>query len=92
METKIKLFNKEYLLIGDMKEGGPIATEEQFQTGKISDYYLKPNGDIWRYNEIVGSIDDIEFLGAEEVEIEIDPDVWLSNLMESLFKEFSKRK
>lgn len=59
---KIKLFGKNYLLIGDVKEGGAIATKKQFENFEPSYAHLCPNGDIKKYGVVIGSVEDIKFI------------------------------
>jgi len=58
---EILFHGKEYLLIGDLKRGGPIATKEQYENGEISFAYLKPSGMIARFDKWIGKREDIVF-------------------------------
>jgi len=68
-ERRIKLFGEDYILIGNLKDGGPIATEEQYSNFECSFAHLKPDGNIWRFGRIIGTKDDIQVSNiAVEVE------------------------
>jgi hypothetical protein len=57
---KIRFKGNNYLLIGDLKSGGAIATEEQYANFEESYAHLCGNGNIMRYHRIIGTRDDIE--------------------------------
>lgn len=64
---KIKWNGQEYFLITSVRDGrrgrnGAIATESQYENFQTSTAHLFPNGEIKQYGEVVGTIDDIEFL------------------------------
>ena len=59
-ERRIRLFGNDYILIGDLENGGPIATEEQYSNFECSFAHLKQDGNIYRFGEIIGTRDDIE--------------------------------
>ena len=58
-EKQIRFKGKAYVLVGDMKFGGAIATREQYENGKCSFAHLCPDGLIRRFNEIIGTRDEI---------------------------------
>ena len=69
-EKCIELFGESYLLLGDLKSGGPIATKEQYENFECSYAHLKPNGNIYRFNKIIGTKDDIKL---SIIEIDVEP-------------------
>lgn len=62
MIYKIKLFDEEFLLIGT-KNDGAIAKKEQYDNFELGYAHLFPNGQIKRFNKIIGHRDQIEFIG-----------------------------
>ena len=57
------LFGTEiYLLIGDLKNGGAIATKEQYENFECSFAYLCPNGMIRRFGRTIGTRDDLKII------------------------------
>lgn len=68
-KTVIRFQKNEYLLIGNVKEGGAICTREQFKNGEASFAHLFADGLIRRYNSVIGSLSDLEIIGEEEAEI-----------------------
>ena len=60
---KVKFRRRTYLLVGDLQDGGPLATVRQYTTGRVSFAYLRPSGIIERYGQVIGSREDIESLG-----------------------------
>ena len=58
-ETKIKFKNKHYLLIGNMEDGGAIATKKQYEAGECSYAYLGADGSIRRFHKIIGTKEEI---------------------------------
>ena len=65
--TPVKLFGKDYILVGDLDLGGPIATMEQYKKFQLSYAFLNPDGNIVRFSEVIGTRDDIKVLdGGEE--------------------------
>lgn len=65
----IKFKGEDYLLVGDMIEGGPIATLEQYENGRCSYAHLYENGDIIRFGELIGNRNEIEVTGEIEASI-----------------------
>lgn len=63
-EHKISLYGKEYILVGSKTEG-VIATQEQFEELRGPYAYLNPGGRITRFGNVIGTIDDITYLGGE---------------------------
>jgi hypothetical protein len=80
-EKQIRLFGKEYLLIGDLQEGGPIATRSAYENFECAFAHLMPDGRILRFGEQIGTREDIEVL---PVEVEIDGTVPLRQVLRSL--------
>jgi len=73
LQMRVRLFGNDYLLIGDLKNGGAIATEEQYRNFDCSFAHLNKNGNIIRFEEIIGTREDIELPGKDtHVEIEIE--------------------
>lgn len=72
METKIKFKGNEYLLIGNLAEGGAIATQEQYENFERPYAYLFETGEIMRFNEIIGHREDIEVIGKVEPNLKLD--------------------
>jgi len=62
-EIKIKFKGKKYLLIGNLENGGPIATKKQYKNFTCSFAHLFPDGYIRIFNKIIGNKEDIEILG-----------------------------
>lgn len=63
-EYRISLYGKEYLLVGSKTEGA-IATREQFENFLPGYAHLMENGDIMRFGNVIGTIDDITYLEGE---------------------------
>jgi len=61
-----------YLLIGDLDEGGPIVTKDDFEHGRCSYALLCRTGEIKRFHEIIGRKEDLEVIGDCEAEAGID--------------------
>ena len=66
MENNIRFQGQEYLLIGDMENGGPIATKEQFENFECSYAYLMPSGVVMRFRDSIGHRDEIEIIGSDD--------------------------
>jgi hypothetical protein len=60
-DIKIRFEGQEYLLIGD-KTDGAIATREQFENFDLSYAHLFSDGKIRRFNVVIGTLEDIEFI------------------------------
>ncbi len=58
-EKKIRFKGKAYVLVGNMKFGGAIATKKQYEAGECPYAHLCPDGFIRRFNEIIGTRDEI---------------------------------
>lgn len=59
---KILFKGDPFLFIGDTPSDGAIATEEQFENFLPSYAHLFPDGTVKRYNVVIGTRDDIQFL------------------------------
>ena len=59
---RIRFHGTEYLLIGDLEDGGAISTQEQFDHMLESHAHLFPDGAIRRYGVEIGSHNDIEII------------------------------
>jgi hypothetical protein len=68
-EKVIRFQGTEYLLIGDLEKGGPIATREQYESGACSYAHLQPDGTVMRFRDSIGHRDEIEVIGECEVDI-----------------------
>lgn len=74
---RIRFQDKEWLLIGNLKEGGAIATKQSYENGTVSYAHLLPNGNIMRYSELIGFVEDIKVLGpVPDNELEMAEDAW----------------
>ena len=49
-----------------MKNGGPIATKEQFENFECSYAYLMPSGVVMRFRDSMGHRDEIEIIGSDD--------------------------
>ena len=58
---RIRFRDSEYLLID-----GVIATCEQFENGHLGFAYVYEDGLIRRYGTVIGSVQDMTFLGEDE--------------------------
>jgi len=58
-QTKIKFKGKTYYLIGNLEDGGAIATKEQYENGECSYAHLHADGLVRRFGEVIGNKDDI---------------------------------
>lgn len=67
----IRFQGAEYLLIGSLEEGGPIATKEQYENGQCSYAHLRPDGNVWRLRDSIGHRDEIEVIGEYEANIKV---------------------
>ena len=65
---KIKFQGKEWLMVENA-----ITTKEWYEAGIVSYAHLCENGDIKRYGTVVGTKDDIEFIGdVSDIEMGAD--------------------
>jgi len=72
---RIRFRDSEYLLIG-----GAIATRSQFENGQMGFAHVFEDGLIRRYGTVIGSVQDITFLGrAEQITMSLGG---LKNLLE----------
>lgn len=62
---KIRWMDKEWVVIGNLEDGGGITTEEDFVDGRASYAHLYPTGDINRHGDVIGSVKDIEVIDAD---------------------------
>ena len=58
----IKFKGEKYLLVGDLITGGAITTKEAYANFNISYAHLCSDGKIRRYQEVIGTKDDIEVI------------------------------
>lgn len=62
----IKFQGVDYLLVGDMIDGGAIATIEQYENGRCSFAHMTPDGRIMRFHVTIGHRDEVEVTGEYE--------------------------
>ncbi len=55
----IRFKGRDYVLVGTLETGGPIATKRQYENGLMSFADLAPDGVIRRYRKIIGKREDI---------------------------------
>lgn len=73
MKAQKIIFQDDELLLID----GLICTEDQIKNGySVYAVFDEDDKNVWRHNEIIGSKDDIKFLG--EIEIEMSLEDWLT--------------
>lgn len=68
---KVQFRGVEYVLVGDLEDGGPIALADDYRTGRCSFAHLYPDGHISRFGAAIGTRDDLTDLGEIE---DIEPD------------------
>jgi len=74
---KIRFKSRIYYLIGDMQEGGAIATKRQYENGLMSYVHLFSDGRIMRFGEAIGRKEDITILGTAELKPKVSVlDLW----------------
>lgn len=66
MYRKIRFQGEEYLFIGG-ENYAALTTAERYSNGVSSYAHLFPNGQIKRYGEVIGTKEEIEFLGEAEL-------------------------
>ena len=64
---RIRFQGTDYVLVGTLAEGGPIALEDDFRRGRVSYAHLYADGNISRYATSIGTRADIEVLGEADV-------------------------
>lgn len=69
METTITFQGKDYLLLGDLITGGPIATKKQYENGHASHAHLYLNGEVKRFGKVIGDVSQIEVTGETTTRI-----------------------
>uniref|UniRef100_A0A6M3LPG7 Uncharacterized protein n=1 Tax=viral metagenome TaxID=1070528 RepID=A0A6M3LPG7_9ZZZZ len=91
LQMRVRLFGNDYLLIGDLENGGAIATEEQFRNFDCSFAYLTQSGNIIQRGKIIGIREDIE-LPEKDTHVEIEIEAGTEKILGSLFNfpEWSK--
>ena len=60
---EVEFRGKRYLLIGNTD--GPLATKDQYETGKVSFAYLCLGGIIVQNNQVIGYASELVFTGNE---------------------------
>lgn len=68
---KVWFKGEEYFLIGK-GDNVAIATKEQYENGLCSFAHLKPNGNIYRFGEIIGTKKDLDFKSDEDLKVNDD--------------------
>lgn len=77
---RIRFKGTEYLFKGDsLDESGFIATRNQYENAQTSFAHYYPGLGIMRFNEKIGSAEDIEIIG--DANISMDPDA-AENMMD----------
>lgn len=70
----IRFKDEKYLLVGNVEEGGAIATQQDYENGDVSFAHLGPDGTIRRFHKAIGTVNEIEFLGkVDEGKFNISP-------------------
>ena len=65
---KLKLKkNRIYYLIGSLETGGAIATKRQYENGELSFAHLMADGEIKRFNRVIGRREDIKIIGEADL-------------------------
>lgn len=67
METKVTFQGNEYLLIGNLKEGGSLATEEQYENFELPFAHLMPDGRILRFGVQIGTKEDLKEIESNNI-------------------------
>lgn len=62
----IKFKGEKYLLVGDLATGGAIATQDQYDNFRTSYAHLFRDGNVRRYNEIIGTLADIKVMRGKK--------------------------
>ena len=57
---KIRFQEHEYVLVGNLEDGGAIATAQEWESYAENYAHLCSNGDIKRYHAIIGNKSDIQ--------------------------------
>ena len=68
----IRFKDADFVLGGDLKTGGAIATLDDFENGRCSYAHLFKDGTIKRFKKVIGSVEDIEVTGECEPEMGLD--------------------
>lgn len=69
---KIRFQGQKYVFVGDsLEKGGAIAAQEDYETGRTSYAHLYPSGEVNRFGEQIGTVEDIEVVGDVEPEIDL---------------------
>jgi len=86
MDRRIRFKGRDdlYLIGGDLEEGGAIATKEQFESGAMSYAHLCEDGIVRRFNQEIGTREDIEFTGEEVDLLPTDPVGWMVNVLSDI--------
>ena len=80
-ERQIRLFGQEFILIGDLDNGGPIATVDAYRNFDCSYAHLFSDGRIMRFGKQIGNRNDIELL---PISIDIEPNVSVGKVISTL--------
>ena len=76
----IRFQNKDFVFTGeDLEAGGAITTLDDYENGRRSYAYLCESGKIKRFNQVIGSREDIEIVGECEPNVGIHSFIGLLN-------------
>lgn len=64
---RIRFQKRTYVLDGDLRSGGPIATRYQYRHGLCSFAHLFKDGAIKQFGKQIGTRDDLKVLGSVAV-------------------------
>ena len=60
---RVRFRGQDYLLVGDLAAGGPIATVEEYTTFQPCHAWLDAAGRVLRHAQQIGTREDLEVLG-----------------------------
>lgn len=63
----VQFRGSEYLLIGTLEDGGAIATEADFRSGRASFAHLWPTGNISQFGRTIGVRNDLIVTGERDI-------------------------
>lgn len=63
----IRFQGRDFILIGSLEGGGPIATVEQYTAGEVSYAHLQDDGTVWRHQQQIGTVEEITVTGETDV-------------------------
>ena len=87
----IRFQNKDFVFTGEVLEaGGAITTLDDYENGRRSYAYLCESGKIKRFNQVIGSRDDIEIVGECEPNVGTHSFVGLLNSVNEIIDKVKK--